>query len=329
MPVLPASYRPAWPLRVGHLNTVYTAKGRKVAGPVYRRERLDTPDGDFLDLDWANEGSDRLVVVLHGLEGSADRPYVRGMLNQFGRQGWTGLGLNFRSCSGEMNRSLRVYHSGETSDLRWLMGELQTRKQWRQIAVVGFSLGGNVLLKYLGEQGPGLPPELVAAVAISVPCDLVGSSRELTGRWSNSAYRIRFLRSLNAKLQVKMEQYPGQIQLPEGRMPRSLTAFDDCFTAPVHGYRDAMDYYTRASSLPTLDQVSIPTLLLNAKDDSFLSESCYPVELARKHPLFHLEMPDYGGHCGFWDGETTYAEQRAGEFVSQFCLEGSGASLSG
>ncbi|MEM7659051.1 MAG: alpha/beta fold hydrolase [Bacteroidota bacterium] len=321
MPVLEASYRPIWPMRFGHINTIFTAKGRKVDGPTYRRERVETPDDDFLDLDWCYEGRDQLVIVLHGLEGSADRAYVRGMMKHLGQNGWTGLGLNFRSCSGEMNRQLRVYHSGETNDLRWLLEQVHQRKQWKRIALVGFSLGGNVVLKYLGEQGKNLIPELVAAAAISVPCDLVDSSKELNDRKANWVYLFRFMRSLNAKLKVKLAQFPGQIQLPEGRMPRNFTEFDDCYTAPFHGYESAMDYWTRASSVPTLDRIAIPTLLLNAKDDSFLSESCYPIEVAKSHSLFHLEMPEHGGHCGYWNGETTYAEQRAMEFIQQICRE--------
>jgi hypothetical protein len=320
MPILPSSYQPTRLFRQVHLNTIYASKLRKVPGPDYRRERMELPDGDFLDLDWAGEKQERVVLVLHGLEGSTDRPYMRGMLRRFVQGGWQGVGMNFRSCSGEMNRLLRVYHSGETKDLTAVLAHIKGKGGYREIALVGFSLGGNVVLKYLGEQGDQLPPELKRAVAISVPCDLVDSSRELNDRWDNGLYLKRFMRYLNEKLTHKLQQFPGQIQLPEGRMPRNFTEFDDCFTAPVHGYRDATDYWTQASSKPGLANIQIPTLLLSARDDSFLSESCYPFEIAKNHAHLHLEVPAHGGHVGFVstsaDG-SYYSEGRAYEFVNQ------------
>lgn len=311
-----SSYRPPFPFQLGHLSTIYPALFRKVV-LAYSRERIATPDQDFLDLDWSRVGSERLVLVLHGLEASSETPYVKGMIRQFNRQGWDGLALNFRSCSGEMNLRPRVYHSGETSDLQWVIRHIEAQKQYRELALVGFSLGGNVLLKYLGE-GHDYPDLLKKAVAISAPVDLVGSALQIDKQLFNRLYRKRFMGYLNAKLQTKLKQYPGLIQLPKGRLPRNFIEFDDWFTGPIHGFEGAMDYWTRASSKPFLHQIQHPTLLINAQDDSFLSDTCYPLEIARDHPCFYLETPAHGGHVGFvpvGKKEVYWSEARAWEFV--------------
>lgn len=309
-----STYRPPLFLRNGHLNTVVASAFRKINSVKYQRERIDTPDGDFLDLDWSRIGGERLVVVLHGLEGSADRPYTLGMVRYFNQQGWDGLGMNFRGCSGEPNRLLRTYHVGETGDLDFVLQHILSLDRYREVVLVGFSLGGNVTLKYVGEKGVHIPKIVKRAIALSVPCH-VPSANEVFKKWENKLYMHRFMQTLNQKLQLKAAQFPQKIQV-NGKLPHNFDTFDEIFTAPVHGFLNAQDYWTRNSSLPVLNQIAIPTLLINAADDSFLSPECYPVEIAQNHKHFHLEIPNWGGHCGFvtigkkgtyWSDERAFA----------------------
>ncbi len=318
MPLIKHSTYKAPPLlRNGHLNTIYAGAFRSVRDLTYERERIHTPDGDFLDLDWSTVSSDRLVIVLHGLEGSAQRPYTRGMIRYFNQNGWDGLGMNFRGCSGEPNRLLRSYHVGETSDLDTVIQHVLSLDRYREVVLVGFSLGGNVTLKYIGEKGTQVHPIIRKAVALSVPCH-VPSANEVFNHWQNKLYMHRFMRSLNAKMQYKAAQFPGQLKI-NGRLPRNFNEFDEIFTAPVHGFANAHDYWTRNSSLPFLENTVIPTLLINAMDDSFLSQACFPTALADGHRRFYLETPRRGGHCGFVtfnDNGTYWSEKRTFEFAA-------------
>ncbi len=318
MPVVNSSgYRARGIFRNAHINTIYPALFRQVPGVVYQRERLPTPDGDFLDLDWSARGSRRLVIVLHGLEGSADRPYVRGVIRFFNQRGWDGLGLNFRGCGGDPNLLARSYHIGETSDLVHVLEHVLATDRYDQVALVGFSLGGNVILKFLGEGNTRHFPQLKRAVVFSVPCEVSSANREIQ-RWENYFYRRRFMRSLNAKVLEKARRFPEKVPV-ELPMPRNFLEFDDRYTAPLHGFRDAGHYWEACSSLPLLEQISIPFLLVNALDDTFLSRKCYPDELAARMPNFFLEMPRWGGHVGFVSrapGGAYWSEQRAFAFIS-------------
>ncbi|TXB62047.1 YheT family hydrolase [Phaeodactylibacter luteus] len=316
MPVVnSSSYKVRGLFRNRHVNTIYPAFFRRVDGVAYERERISTPDKDFLDLDWSVEGHDKLVIVLHGLEGSADRPYIRGMARYFNERGWDALGVNFRGCSGEPNWALRSYHIGETADLQHIIAHALGTGRYRHVGLIGFSLGGNVVLKYLGE-GNEYPKELVGGVAFSVPCDVLSANTEIDKLY-NWQYRQRFLVTLNDKMKEKAARFPGRIKLP-ARMPRNFIDFDDQFTAPIHGFRDAEDYWVSSSSIHFIPSIRHPALLVNAKDDSFLSESCYPWELAEGHRAFHLEVPNWGGHVGFVtrskDGQY-WTERRAYEFL--------------
>ncbi len=318
MPYLPTSnYRPPFPFRNGHINTVYAALCRRVRGVVYRRERWDTPDGDFIDMDWAAEGRSRqLLFALHGMEGSSERQYIQGILKAFAEEGWDGVALNFRGCSGEPNRLPRAYHMGETGDLRFALQRLLASERYDTIALAGFSLGGNVILKYLGEQGAGLAPEIKKAAVFSVPCHIPSSEREIA-RPINRPYVKRFLNTLNPKMAEKATRFPGAIHA-EPPLPRSLREFDERFTAPLHGFAGAEDYWQRSSSLPYIEKIAIPTLMVNALDDSFLSPECYPRELAESLPNFFLQTPRWGGHAGFvtFGAHGRYwSEQRAIDFV--------------
>lgn len=319
MPLIPrSSYRAKGLFRNAHFNTAFPPLFRKVEGLVYERERITTPDEDFLDLDWSRAGSDQLLLILHGLEGNSGRSYVKGMARYFNHRGWDALALNFRGCSGEPNLLLRSYHVGETGDLHFVLQHALRQKPYRSVALVGFSLGGNVLLKYMGEQPSLLPEAVKCGVAISVPCE-VSSANEEINKWYNWPYQKRFMDSLNEKARQKARQFPGQAAFPEPA-PQNFRQFDGAFTAPIHGFQSAEDYWGRNSSLQFLPAIERPVLLLNALDDSFLSQACYPAGLAERHPYFHLEMPRWGGHVGFVSnvGKGAYwSEQRAFAFIHQ------------
>lgn len=317
MPVVSHSgYRARGIFRNAHINTIYPALFREVAGVVYRRERLTTPDGDFLDLDWSANGNRQLVIVLHGLEGSADRPYVRGVIRYFNQRGWDGLGLNFRGCSGSSNLLPRSYHIGETGDLAHVLDHVLEKDRYDRIALVGFSLGGNVILRFLGEgKGRHLSP-LYRAVVFSVPVHVTSANREIQ-RWENYLYRRRFMRSLNAKVLEKARRFPAEVPV-EDPLPSNFLQFDNRYTAPLHGFRDARHYWEACSSLPLLQEIDIPVLLVNARDDTFLSRECYPDQLATRMADFFLEMPRWGGHVGFVSQGARgayWSEERAFAFI--------------
>jgi len=283
-----------------------------VVGPVYERERLETPDDDFMDLDWARAGHSRVVILLHGLEGSSERPYIRGMARMLNDIGWDAVAVNFRSCSGEPNRQPYSYHSGASHDLSTVIEHV--RAKYSTIAGVGFSLGGNVLLKYLGESGTETP--LSAAVAFSVPCDLKGSSLQLTS-FSNKLYMWNFLRLLKKKVSTKAQMFPDLVDASDFHTITSFREFDDRYTAPLSGFDDAEDYWAKSSSKSFIPDIKIPALLVNAADDPFLSDSCYPVDEAHSNPHFDLEIPTYGGHVAFQQPGQYWSEQRTIQFLSQ------------
>ncbi len=305
--------------RNGHLSTIYSAILRKVPSPGQQRERLELPDGDFLDLDWSRteQGSRRVVVLLHGLEGDAQRPYMLGSVRVFRDAGFDVCAVNLRGCSGEPNRLYRSYHSGATEDLRAVLDHLEKAYSYSEVFLKGFSLGGNLILKYLGEE-PDAASRIRAAVAVSVPCDLHDSLRQLN-QPRNGLYAQRFLTNLRAKLRAKQELFPDRItdQLIAG--VRTLKDFDDLYTSQAHGFKDALDYYSRCSCLPVLGNIRVPTLLLNAENDSFLGPACYPQEAGQSNPHLFFERPDYGGHVGFYQpGAVYYSEARAIQFASKY-----------
>ena len=297
-----------------------------VFGPIFRpgprvpltRERWELSDGDFVDVDrMAGPRDTPLLLLLHGLEGSSSAHYIRGLLAQARAQNWRALALNFRGCSGDVNRLVRSYHSGETSDL----GELvrRARGEADRIVLAGCSLGGNVLVKWLGEQGASVPREIKAAVALSVPFDLALSARTLDGpgfwRW---VYRTRFLRSLKRKSLAKLKKFPGAADGDRVRRARTLFEFDDALTARIHGFGSAPDYYAQSSSGSFVERVRVPLLLLSAADDPFIPAQCIPRPTNRS---VTLEISPEGGHLGFVEGPPWrprfYAERRAVEFLAQ------------
>ncbi len=309
----PPPYRPPRRWRNGHAQTVYPSLFRRVDGVEYRRERLELDDGDFLDLDWAGPSAGRVAVIAHGLEGSTDRAYVRGMARELVRRGWEVCAWNLRGCSGEPNRLLRAYHSGATEDLDAVVRHVLSSRQ--SVAVVGFSLGGNLTLRWLGEQAEDVDERIVAGVGISVPVDLA-SSAETMEAWSRRVYMLRFLRSLGAKTVEKAQRFTDAPDPGALRGMTSFREFDGHVTAPIHGYDSADDYWRRASALPVLTDIRVPTLLVNAQDDPFLASTCYPTDAAAVNPDFELLAPEFGGHVGFVQpGETYWSERVAGEFL--------------
>ena len=300
-----------------HVQTIYPSLFRKVPGVQYVREKLILDDGDFLDLDFSKVNSENIVVVLHGLEGSADRPYVRGMVKLFNQHSWDALGVNFRGCGGTANLIAKTYHSGETEDLHAVINYLSSKGDYKKIALIGFSLGGNVTLKYIGEQGTKLNPLVKKAVAFSVPCHLESASVEL-GKWHNAAYMYRFMSGLKEKIKAREKLFEDIIDLELVYKAKTFLDFDENYTAPVFGFKNALDYWTQSSSRQFIPNIEIPALLVNAADDSFLSEECYPFEEAKAMDNFFLQVPAKGGHVGFLGTDKQgfyWSEYRALRFI--------------
>ncbi|MBB4805410.1 putative alpha/beta-fold hydrolase [Chryseobacterium defluvii] len=317
MPIVPSSYSP--PKRIfrnGDVSTLYSALIRKVNGVAQLRERLELPDGDFMDLEWsyASNKSDSCIIVLHGLEGNAQRPYVLGTAKIFNESGIDCCAVNYRSCSGEPNRLFSSYHSGRTEDIKAVLEYILEKGIYRHIYIKGFSLGGNLALKFAGES-ENLPEELRGIIAVSTPVDLEGCMRSLQAP-RNFLYSTDFLLTLKNKLKEKEIMFPGKLTKHDINKIRTLKEYDDFYTSKANGFKNALDYYTRSSALQFLPNIKIPALLINAKNDSFLSDSCYPKEIAEKSKNVFLEMTDHGGHVGFVDKNNIYYnETRALKFI--------------
>jgi predicted alpha/beta-fold hydrolase len=321
MPYLSTSFTGNRYYKQRHLETIVPALFRKVEVN-YKRLQLDLPDTDFIDLDWLKQGSSKLVVLFHGLEGSSGSGYMKGFAQSFFAQGWDVCAVNFRSCSGRMNKLARSYHSGATEDMDVVLASIIKENKHKQIVLGGFSLGGNVLLKYLGEQRYTIPAEVKAAFAFSVPCDLHASALEMA-KWQNTLYMKRFLVSLNNKMKLKATQFPDFPSLKGIHTIKTFHQFDNRFNAPVHGFKDAEDYYAQNNSLQFLPAIQLPTLLVNALNDPFLTPSCFPVKVAAHNPHLYLETPAYGGHVGFsngWPNQTYWSEYRVALYISSLGL---------
>ena len=319
MPLVKNSkYSPFFPLKNGHLNTIFPALFRQTQPLQYVRERLTTPDDDFLDVDYLRNENGRVAFLLHGLEGDSSSQYIKGAADIFFENGWDVAMINHRGCSGEMNLQRRMYHSGVTDDPHTVIQHL--KKGYDEIVMVGFSLGGNMTLKYLGEQSANIDPVIKCAVAVSVPIDLHSCSLRIISP-SNFIYDKRFLRSLRKKVYLKNQQFPDTFKPADLKYVKNLWDFDEYFTAPIHGFDGAKGYYRDCSSLPGLKNIRVPTLLINALNDPMLGPECYPYDVAGASEHFHFMAPAYGGHCGFARvGERHYwAEVNMLEFVSAHC----------
>jgi uncharacterized protein len=302
----------------GHLQTIIPSLTRRIPGLTYLRERLTLPDDDFLDLDWLRKPAhQKLVVLTHGLEGDSNRHYIKGTARLFHENGFDVLAWNCRSCSGEMNRAFRLYNHGEIGDLGDLIAHALHQKLYQEVVLVGYSMGGNISLKYAGVHGPNVPEPVKRVIAISAPVNLI-TSAPLLDLPRNRFYRNRFMGKLWRKILLKAQQHPGRLDLARRSQVRCWKDFDDAFSAPVNGYRDADDFYEQASAIRFVGTLAIPALLLNAQNDPLLSPECYPYVLARQMDNLFLEAPTLGGHVGFMQpGDLhTYAERRALAFAT-------------
>jgi predicted alpha/beta-fold hydrolase len=325
--LIKTTFKPAWWLNNAHLQTLYAALMRKTPPPHgLRRERLITPDNDFIDIDWYGEGKQPLIILLHGLTGSSQSGYIKGLQLTLLAQGFRSVTLNFRGCSGEYNHSARCYHSGETEDIHFLYQTLRQREPDTPFAAVGFSLGGNVLLKWLGEQGSKL--SLFAAVAVSVPLVLSTCATKLDNGFSK-LYRGNLLRELKHYVQAKQRYLEQLGKLQEARKIEQLGdlshinsfwQYDDRVVARLHGFKNVQDYYQRSSSRQFLKSIAIPTLLIQALDDPFMTKDVLP-ERDELTSSILLEVTQGGGHVGFVAGENPFKpvywlDQRIPEFLA-------------
>jgi len=312
LPDDPVAYRaPRW-LPGGHAQTLYAALAPARARVEYVRERWETPDGDFIDLDWLARPADHrtpgaaadanapLVALFHGLEGSSRSPYALATMHALARAGWHGVVVHFRGCGGEPNRLPRAYHSGDATEIGWILARLRAASPSRALFAAGVSLGGNALLKWLGEQGEAAVRTLDAAAAVSAPVDLMAAGDAL-GSGFNRVYTAHFLRTLKPKSLAKLARFPGLVDAAAVRRARTLRAFDDAVTAPLHGFRGTDDYWTRASSKPWLARIAVPTLMVNARNDPFLPGRALPVPTEVSASVT-LDFPEEGGHAGFVTG---------------------------
>lgn len=325
MPVYDAApYSPPCFFRGPHWETILPNIERRRFWIRYERERLELSDGDFVDLDisktTAHEISDTCIVALHGLEGSSTAPYVKSLVTAGNCRGYDIVAMNMRGCSGEMNRLPRFYHSGETEDLHETILYLSLR--YKRIALIGFSLGANVVLKYVGENPQRVPNGVFGAVAYSAPIDLAASARRIS-EYANSFYMKRFIRLLSVKIEEKARVHPDIINPSGCRDMTSFEEFDGTFTAPLNGYASAEDYWSRCSSNNWLDNIRVPTLIVNAKNDPFLSASCFPTVAVAKNASLYSVFPESGGHMGFpsWrKNGACWHEKTALDFLDGFKL---------
>ncbi len=310
-------FRRPWFLFNGHLESIYPALFRKINGLPYHRHRIATPDDDFLDVDWLKGGNDKLVVLTHGLEGDSRRQYMAGMARIFFKNGWDVLAWNNRSCSGEMNRARRMYHHGDIEDLG-LVVEYGISRGYKTVVLVGFSMGANQTLKYLGVKGAGLATEIACGIAFSAPTDLEAGAAILD-RPDNLLYKKRFLHYLSKKIKIKEAQYPGTFDLSLLPKVKKWRDFDEWFSAPLNGFENASHFYREASAKNFMFDAKVPVLLVQAENDPILPRQCYPVSACKSHPCISLEITQCGGHVGFLQdpGPHAWSELRALEFAKQ------------
>ncbi|QBM16722.1 hypothetical protein MARI_08150 [Marinobacter sp. JH2] len=312
-------YRPPVWLRNGHVQSIWPTLFRTVDMPTPQTEVLATADNDELHLDWYRQNSDRIAVISHGLEGHSRRPYVLGLAKALMAEGWDVLAWNFRSCGGNMNRQPRFYHSGATEDLHAVVTRA-LRDRYKNLFLSGFSMGGNLTLLYLGQQSEQLDSRISGAVTYSVPADLAGSA-DMLALPSRRIYMQRFLNDLYEKMQEKAERFPELIDISDFKNIRNFHQFDNRYTAPLHGFKDAKDYWAQCSALYRLKDIRVPALMVNAADDPFLSAACYPESKKVLGRYVKVEAPRWGGHVGFVEHAKDgyyWSERRVLDFVGNF-----------
>lgn len=321
MPILESDFLPTLPFRNGHFNTIYRPLFMKESHN-YERVRIDTWDHDFIDLDFSKIGSTKLVVLIHGLEGSSESKYILSAATELNSAGFDTVSFNLRGCSGEDNLLLPTYHSGKTDDLEFVISYLLKNYDYDQLMIVGYSLGGNLTLKYLGEYVDSISDKITAAIAVSVPIDLASSGKEMS-TLKNKIYMDEFLKTLRLKVLEKAHKFPDY-QLDKEKLFKAkvFKDFDELYTAPVFGFDSPEDYWGKASSKPYLPKIKKPCLLITSLDDPFLSKECYPYEEAGDSDFFHLEATKYGGHVGYISGfilkDNRWLENRIIRFLREY-----------
>lgn len=323
MPLIKSDFSPTLPFKNSHFNTMYRPLFMKDVC-TYNRKRITTLDADFIDLDFSFVGSKTLVLLIHGLEGSSESRYISSTSNFLNKKGLDTVCFNLRSCSGEDNLLLATYHSGKTEDVDFVIHHLLKNYNYEHIILVGFSLGGNLTLKYLGEYEEKLPDKVKGGIAISVPVDITSAQIEMD-KLKNKLYVEIFFKTLKNKILEKAYKFP-EYKLDKDKLFKATTFkhLEHLYTVPVFGFQNPEDYWKKASSKPYLSKINRPTLLINAKDDTFLSAKCYPIKEAIRSSTFYLEVTDYGGHCGFMNSfkpsENTWLEQRISTFIEEKIL---------
>jgi predicted alpha/beta-fold hydrolase len=317
MPLIHSSYEaPKW-LLGKHSETILPSRFRQVEGVTYIRERISTPDKDFLDLDWSTKGGDHLAILSHGLEGSTSSSYILGMVKALNAEGWDAVAWNLRGCSGETNLRKRFYHAGSSEDLDAVVKHAIKTGRYKKIVLIGFSLGGNIILKYLGENGAALSSHISKSIVFSVPCDLLSCVNKLSSR-ANYIYLRNFLVALKSKLIKKAEKFPDILLGVDLSQIHDFTEYDRYITVPSFGFKNELHYYEECSTSKCIPKIKIPCLIVNAKNDPILDATRFPVEECKSSDWVNLEQPLRGGHVGFMkntiNGEY-WSEERALEFL--------------
>ncbi|MBS0618575.1 MAG: alpha/beta fold hydrolase [Spirochaetes bacterium] len=317
MPLVDSPYKPPRLLKNAHIHTVLSSLFRKRLQIPYVRERLELDDGDFIDLDWHKTNSKKILIVAHGMEGTSRSSYALHTANAAHANGYDSVVWNMRGCSGVSNRKLKFYHSGKTEDLTAVVKHV-LRLGYREVHLIGFSLGGNLTLLYLGQQGNKINRRIKSAVAVSAPVDLSASESQIDLK-KNRIYLKRFLKDFEKKFNRKRTQ--KKIYIDTLRFKKNIHTFaelDRFYTAPWNGFADEQVYYRECSALPHLNNITIPFLLLTPQDDTFMCKECYPIEIAKNKKNFFLEMPKYGGHCAMlvdYEFNRSYIESRIIDFI--------------
>jgi predicted alpha/beta-fold hydrolase len=320
MPLLKSTFLPTLPFRNSHFNTIYRALFTKET-VIYNRKRITTWDQDFIDLDFSLVGSKTLVILIHGLEGSSQSKYILAATSEFNNEALDTVAFNLRSCSGEDNLLLQSYHSGKTDDVHFVINHLLENYAYDNIVLTGYSLGGNLTLKYMGEFAKTQSPKIKCAIAVSVPIDLASSGVAM-GSLKNKVYMEAFLKTLRLKILEKAHKFP-EFDLDKNQLFKAKTFkdFDALYTAPVFGFSGPEDYWKKASSKPYLSSIETPTLLITSDDDPFLAKECYPIKEAKASKNFYLEITKYGGHVGFISSfiihQNRWLENRMLNFIKQ------------
>jgi len=320
MPILKSDFSPTLPFKNGHFNTMYRPLFMKDTCN-YLRKRVTTWDEDFIDLDFSLVGSETLVLLIHGLEGSSESKYMASTSNFLNNKGLDTVCFNLRSCSGEDNLLLATYHSGKTEDVDFIVNHLLNSYDYKNLILIGFSLGGNLTLKYMGEYKMKLSDKIKGAIAVSVPIDIATAEVEME-KLKNKLYVEMFFKTMKNKVLEKAYKFP-EFNLDKDKLFKAtkFKHLEYLYTVPVFGFKSPDDYWKKASSKPYISKIDRPTILINAKDDTFLSAECYPRKEAIQSKNFFLEIPNFGGHVGFMSSfkpyENTWLEKRIASFIEE------------